>query len=46
MPRYARLHLPGGIFHVISRCLNRERLLECDGDRQHYLGLIGATLQQ
>lgn len=46
MPRYARLHVPGGTFHVISRCLNREHLIDDDADRQHYLSLVGATLRR
>jgi REP element-mobilizing transposase RayT len=44
MPRYARLYYPGGTFHIVSRCLNRDFLIEGRGDREKYLQLLGATL--
>jgi REP element-mobilizing transposase RayT len=44
MPRFARLKYPGGIFHVIARCLNHEFLIEDDLDREKYLSLLGKTL--
>jgi len=44
MPRFARVKYPGGIFHVIARCLNRDFLIEDDRDREKYLGLLGKTL--
>jgi REP element-mobilizing transposase RayT len=44
MPRYARLHYPGGVFHIISRCLNREFLIQGEEDRRAYLGALGAVL--
>ena len=28
MPRAARIHAPGHVFHIISRCMNREFLIE------------------
>ena len=40
MPRQARIYFPGGIFHVISRCLNREYLLDGATEREYYLGLL------
>jgi putative transposase len=40
MPRYARLHVTGGLFHVISRFHNREFLLDHDGARDRYLRCI------
>ena len=46
MPRYARLHYPGGVFHVISRCLNHEHLIQDAADRQKYLDLLGSTLER
>jgi len=30
MPRTARLHYPGGLFHVISRCVAGKRGARCD----------------
>jgi REP element-mobilizing transposase RayT len=44
MPRYARLHFPGGVFHIISRCLNREFLIDGPDDRAKYLELVGRAL--
>lgn len=40
MPRFARVYYPGGIYHIISRCLNGEFLLEEPSARQRYLSLI------
>ena len=36
MARSARLYFPGGIFHIISRCLNRDYLLEGDAERERW----------
>jgi len=44
MTRAARLYCPGGIFHIVSRCLNRERLIGDDDERAYYLGLLGRVL--
>ena len=40
MARSARLYFPGGIFHIISRCLNRDYLLEGDAERERYRGML------
>jgi putative transposase len=40
VPRFARIHYPGGIYHVISRCLNGEFLLKEPSERQRYLRLL------
>jgi REP-associated tyrosine transposase len=40
MPRQARIHYPGGVFHIISRCLNHEFLLDGAAERRYYLGLL------
>ena len=40
MSRSARLHFPGGVFHVISRCLNREYLLHGAEERMRYLLML------
>lgn len=40
MPRQARAHYPGGVFHIISRCLNNEFLLDGATERRYYLGLL------
>ena len=41
MPRHARLHYPGGIYHLISRFVNRSYLIKTDEDRNQYLRLLG-----
>lgn len=40
MPRFARIQYPGGIFHIISRCINGEFLIKGAAERQRYLGLL------
>ena len=46
MPRAARLHLPGGFFHVICRALNREYLLDGEAERERYIGLLEAATKR
>ena len=46
MPRNARVYYPGGIFHIVSRCLNREHLISDAADRARYLLLLGRTLER
>jgi REP element-mobilizing transposase RayT len=41
MPRYARPHVTGGLFHVISRFRDGEFFLNLDGARAEYLRLLG-----
>ena len=41
MPRYARFHVTGGLFHVISRFHDRRFYLDIDGARDRYLELLG-----
>ena len=40
MTRTARIDYPGGIFHLISRCLDRADLLDGDAERARYLHLL------
>ena len=40
MSRSARIHYPGGVFHIISRCLNRSYLLDGTAERAKYLALL------
>jgi len=46
MARHARLLYPGGTFHIISRCLNREHLISDETDRQRYLAFIETALKR
>ena len=41
MPRKPRLHLPGGIYHVILRGNNRRRIFSSPADRVHLNQLVG-----
>ena len=41
MPRYARFHVTGGLFHIISRFHDRRFYLDIDGAREKYLELLG-----
>ena len=45
MSRSARLNYPGGVFHLISRCLNRQSLLDGQTERADYLSLLGQASQ-
>ena len=45
MPRYARIHVTGGLFHVISRFQDRRYYLDLKGARAKYLELIGKALE-
>ena len=44
MPRYARIHVPTGLFHIISRFQDRQFYLDIDGAREKYLELLGKAL--
>ena len=46
MPRTARLYVPDGVFHLISRAVDHHFLFDGDAERAHYLGLLGATLRR
>lgn len=41
MPRFARIHVAGGLFHVISRFHDKRFYLDVDGAREKYLELVG-----
>ena len=44
MPRYARIHVAGGLFHLISRFHDRRFYLDMDGAREKYLELLGKAM--
>ena len=41
MPRYARIHLTGGLFHVVSRFHDKRFFFDLEGAREKYLELLG-----
>ena len=45
MPRFARFHVTGGLFHVISRFHDRRFYLDIDGARRKYLELLGKAAE-
>jgi REP element-mobilizing transposase RayT len=45
MPRTARLHVPGGVFHAVSRFARDEWWLDRPGARDAYLELLGAATE-
>ena len=45
MPRFARFHVTGGLFHVISRFHDRRFYLDIDGAREKYLTLLGRAAE-
>lgn len=45
MPRYARFHVTGGLFHVIARFHDRRFYLDIDGARAKYLALLGKAAE-
>ena len=44
MPRFARLHAPGALVHLISRFVNREFLLAGQPERDAYLARLATAL--
>ena len=44
MPRFARFHVTGGLFHVISRFHDRRFYLDIEGGRDKYLAFLGNAL--
>jgi REP element-mobilizing transposase RayT len=40
MPRRPRIQFPGGLYHVICRGNNRERIFRDDADRKRFLALL------
>lgn len=45
MPRYARIHVTGGLFHIISRFHDRRYYLDIEGAREKYLDLLGKAVE-
>jgi REP element-mobilizing transposase RayT len=45
MPRAARLDVPDGLFHVISRAIDRHALFDGPTERARYLELLGRALR-
>ena len=41
MPRKPRIHIPGGLYHVILRGNDRQRVFFTPGDRSIFYGLLG-----
>ncbi len=46
MPRRARLNVPGGVFHVVSRFARDEWWLDRKGGRDAYLAAVGKALKR
>ena len=46
MPRFARPHVTGGLFHVISRFHGRSYFMDLEGARQNYLRLLGRAVEK
>jgi putative transposase len=46
MPRYARPHVVGGLFHVISRFRDGEFFMDLEGARTAYLRFLGGAAQK
>ena len=44
MPRYARIHVTGGMFHVICRFHDKRYYLDVEGAREKYLKLLGQAV--
>lgn len=41
MPRFARIHVTGGLFHVVSRFHDKRFFFDMEGAREKYLKLLG-----
>ena len=46
MPRSSRIHVEGGVYHLISRCLNHEYLLAGEAERRWYLAALERALSR
>jgi len=46
MPRFARIHVTGGLYHVISRFHDRNFFLDIEGARHKYLELLGKAAEK
>ncbi|MFC1643495.1 transposase [Chlamydiota bacterium] len=46
MPRKARIHIPGGIYHVISRGIERRDIFLDDDDRNNFLTRLEVNLDK
>ncbi len=46
MPRFARLHAPGQVQHIISRFVDRRFRLRDDGPRREYLRRLADALKR
>lgn len=45
MPRQARLHVPGGLYHVIVRGIDRREIFNDDADRNAFLSRLAKALE-
>lgn len=45
MVRFARIHAPGALVHMISRFQEQQPFLDVDGGRDRYLDLIGRVVE-
>jgi REP element-mobilizing transposase RayT len=46
MPRQSRIHLPGGIYHIIQRGNERRKIFLDDADRTEFLKRLEAALEK
>src|SRR5678816_2085560 len=46
MPRRPRYFVPGDVYHLISRFIDRDWLITRDSEREHYLTLLGRALSE
>ncbi|MBN2716565.1 MAG: transposase [Deltaproteobacteria bacterium] len=46
MSRYARIYFPGGLYHLVSKCVGNAPLLRLKKQREYYLQLLGESVQK
>ena len=46
MPRKSRIDAPGALHHIIVRGIDRRRIFENDGDRDHFLSRLSDILTE
>lgn len=46
MPRVGRLHIPGGLYHVMGRGLEKRRIFNGDDDKAWFLDKFGECLNR
>jgi REP element-mobilizing transposase RayT len=45
MPRKSRIDAPGALHHIITRCIERNKIFQDDFDSENFLERLGVILE-